>query len=126
MTADDLQVVVSATPGSIAMLLEGSIWHGAIVLDAPAELPNGTRVRIEPVPAPSPPPASTTGRVPIASLQAIKEQLQRERENPPPAGPTMAERMKDFLGHEVDLPADAASRVDHYLEHGVPRAESGT
>jgi hypothetical protein len=38
----------------------------------------------------------------------------------------LAERLKDFIGHEVNLPADAASRVDHYLVHGLPRAESGS
>ncbi len=107
------------------MLLEGSILDGAIVLDDRADLPDGTRVRIEPVPAPLAPPAGPPGRKPIASLQALKEKLKRERENPSPPGPTLAERMKDFIGHEVDLPADAASRVDHYLVHGLPRAESG-
>ena len=95
-------------------MFEGSILDGAIVLDSPADLPDGTRVRVEPVAAP--------GRQPIASLQAIKEKLKRERENPPPAGPTLAERMKDFIGHEVDLPADAASRIDYYLAHGLPHA----
>ena len=103
------------------MLLEGSVLNGSIVLDEPTAMPDGTRVRIEPILTP---PDFVPTRKPIASLRAIKEKLARERENPPPPGPTLAERLKDFIGHSIDLPADAASRVDYYLEHGLPPAES--
>ncbi len=102
------------------MSLEGSILDGAIVLDDRADLPDGTRVRIEPVPAPSPVSVGTPGRKPIASLQALKETLERERENPPPPGPTLAERLKDFIGAVDDLPEDASVNVDHYL-YGHPK-----
>ncbi len=96
------------------MLLEGSVQNGSIVLDEPSALPNGTRVRIEEIPLV--PPA----RVPIASLQAIKEKLSRERDNPPPPGPTLAERLKDFIGSVDDLPEDASINLDHYL-NGHPK-----
>ena len=91
------------------MLFEGSILGGAIVLDSPADLPDGTRVRVEPVAAP--------GRQPIASLQAVKEKL--ERENPPPAGPTISESMAPFIGCLDGLPPDAATNHDYYIRHGL-------
>ena len=97
------------------MLLEGSVQNGSIVLDQPSTLPDGTRVRIEEI-------AVAPARVPIASLQAIKEKLARERDNPPPPGPTLAERLKDFMAHEVDLPPDASSKIDYYLANGFPQS----
>jgi hypothetical protein len=93
------------------MLLEGSIVEGAIVLDEPANLPEGTRVRVEAI------------CQPIASLEALKQLLNQERDHPRPAGPLLAERLKDFLVHNIQLPADAASRVDSYLQQGFPPAE---
>jgi hypothetical protein len=73
------------------MLLEGSVLNGTIVLDTPANLPDGTRVRIEPVVAPAKTP-----------------------------GPTLAERLKDIIGAVDNLPEDAAANVDHYL-YGHPK-----
>ena len=99
------------------MLLEGSIVDGAIVLDEPSDLPDGTRVRIEAV--------MVTERKPIASLESLKELLKRERGNSSAPGPTLAVRLKDFIAHEVELPNDTASRVDHYLEHGLPPIQVG-
>ena len=96
------------------MLLEGSVRNGSIVLDEPSALPDGTRVRIEEI------PAAVPARVPISSLQAIKEKLARERDNPPPPGPTLADRLKDFIGSVDDLPEDASTNLDHYL-YGHPK-----
>ena len=113
------------------MFLEGSIFNGAIVLDESTTLPDGTRVRVEPIAAPAPTadaaPSATPARKPIASLRAVKERLARERANPPPAdGPTLAERLKDFISHNVELPPDASLRIDFYLEHGLPHPERAT
>lgn len=44
------------------MQLEGVIVNGRVELAAPADLPDGTRVRVEPIPAASAAPERTTGR----------------------------------------------------------------
>jgi len=67
------------------MFLEGSIFNGAVVLDESATLPDGTRVRIEPV-------ETHAVRQPIACLQTIMEKLARGRDSPEP-GPTLAEAL---------------------------------
>ena len=77
------------------MTLIGQIVGGQVVLDTPAALPDGTRVRIEPLP------------------------------NGPPAEPaerpkTLAERWPNVAGEVVDLPPDASVNVDHYL-YGHPK-----
>jgi hypothetical protein len=76
------------------MLLEGHVENGQIVLDQPAELPEGARVRVEVV-APPPRPASEI--------------------------PTLLERLKGFVG-VLELPADAALNHDHYL-YGTPKKQ---
>ena len=108
------------------MFLEGHLEDGRVVLDAPTDLPDGTRVRVEPVPVSAPSPApipvpASTERKPIACLQELKAKLARERDNLPPPGPTLSERLKDFIGHEVDLPPDAATNHDYYIRNGLPR-----
>jgi hypothetical protein len=103
------------------MLLEGHVENGQIVLDSPAALPDGTRVRVEAIsaaPSVGAPPVAV-GK-PIDSLQAIKERIARERSNPAP-GPTLAERYKIFLDHQLELPPDAAANHDFYLQHGLPK-----
>jgi hypothetical protein len=85
------------------MLLEGEVINGAIVLDPPATLPEGTKVRVEV----------------MSSLQAAAEWVERARREPE-TGPTLAERMARSMGVGVDLPADLAERHDHYI-HGSGR-----
>jgi hypothetical protein len=101
------------------MLLEGHVENGSIVLDSPADLPNGTKVRVEV----------------MTSLQASKEQIERWRFEPDPGptlaervdsangsgpAPTLLERLKDFVGVLDGLPEDAATNHDHYL-YGAPK-----
>lgn len=78
------------------MLLQGTIHDGAILLDAPANLPEGAYVQIEvkTVTAPAPP-----GR---------------------PGQSTLAERLLKHAGTVSDLPADMADQHDHYI-HGTPQ-----
>ncbi|MSR54903.1 MAG: hypothetical protein EXS09_16695 [Gemmataceae bacterium] len=46
-----------------AMFLEGQLEDGRVVLDAPTDLPNGTRVRVEPVPLLVDPPPKKSTRI---------------------------------------------------------------
>lgn len=66
----------------------GEVKNGVIVLEEKASLPEGLKVRIEP--------------------------LEAEE------APTLAERLKDFIGKATGLPSDMARNHDHYL-HGQPR-----
>lgn len=75
------------------MLLEGHVQNGQIVLDEPADLPDGARVRVEVVP-PKP--------------------------QPEPDIPTLYERLKPVIGIATNLPEDAARNHDHYL-YGTPK-----
>ena len=74
------------------MTLEGHVVNGQIVLDAPASLPEGTKVRVEVLPAPA---TSTDSR-------------------------TLYERLQPFAGILDGLPEDAALNHDHYL-YGAPK-----
>jgi hypothetical protein len=75
------------------MSLEGRIREGTVVFDAPVSLPEGTRVRVEPVAE----PASESGE-----------------------GQSMLEILGDVVGSIDDLPPDLAEQHDHYL-YGTPK-----
>ena len=79
------------------MQLEGVIVNGRVEFDAPADLPEGTRVRVEPV-AVEPP----TG------------------EKPPEGKPlsSLAQRMLALAGKAKGLPPDMAENHNHYI-HGT-------
>ena len=79
------------------MTLTGQIIAGRVVLDAPAELPDGTRVRVEP----------------LGNGAASKPE---STEKPK----TLAERWPTMADEVVDLPPDASINVDHYL-YGHPK-----
>jgi hypothetical protein len=70
------------------LTFEGHIENGVAVFDQPVSLPEGLKVRIEPVVAPTP---STSKRQ------------------------TLAERFKGFIGAVDGLPADMAENHDQYL-----------
>ena len=76
------------------MTYEGHVEQGMVVLDEPAALEEGTRVRIEVLPA---------AHVP-----------EQERI------PSLAERLAPVIGKAKSLPSDAAENHDHYL-YGAPR-----
>lgn len=75
------------------MSIFGQVIDGQIVLDDPKSLPNGVRVRIEPIESNSTDEGQT---------------------------PTLLERLGDFVGSVQGLPADASRNVDHYL-YGHPK-----
>ena len=75
------------------MTFEGRIHEGAVVFDQPVALPEGTRVRVEPVAA----PVSTVGE-PRSLLDILG----------------------DVVGAIDDLPEDFAAQHDHYL-YGTPK-----
>lgn len=83
------------------MLLEGHVEDGRIVLDQPAALPEGTKVRVQVMT----PNEVIAERIRLAKLA-------------PDIGPTLAERMARSVGTALDLPEDFATRHDHYI-HGV-------
>ena len=85
------------------MEFTGRVENGSIVLDPPAKLPEGARVRVQL----------------LTSLQAAAERVARARAEPDTA-PTLAERMARVMGTAVDLPTDLAERHDHYI-HGSDR-----
>ena len=73
------------------MNFTGHILDGAVVLDQPVGLPNGTKVRVEPIA-----PSESDAR------------------------PTFLERLGDVVGKAGGLPEDASNNVDHYL-YGHPK-----
>ena len=66
----------------------GEVKNGVIVPEESVSLPEGTKVRFEPLET---------------------EEI-----------PTLAERLKDFIGTAPGLPCDMARNHDHYL-HGQPK-----
>lgn len=77
------------------MEYRGHIENGAVVLDEPAELPEGTAVNVQPV----------------GKVRTVKTRRQP---------PTLYERLKPVIGKAKGLPADAALNHDHYL-YGLPK-----
>jgi hypothetical protein len=71
------------------MSLTGHVHNGVVVLDEPGALPEGTPVEV--------------------TVRAAAEPGQR---------PSLWDRLADVVGRAEGLPADAASRVDHYLTRG--------
>jgi hypothetical protein len=76
------------------MTLSGHVLNGVVVLDDPVHLPEGTKVRIEPV-------------------EPVAEQPEKE-------AATLYERLKLVIGQAQGLPEDASLQVDHYL-YGHPK-----
>jgi hypothetical protein len=70
------------------MTFEGHIQNGVAVFDQPVSLPDGLKVRIEPI---------------------------VEAATPDGSRKTLAERFKAFIGTVDDLPADMAKNHDKYL-----------
>lgn len=84
------------------MQLEGVIVNGRVELDAPAELPEGTRVRVEPIPAETPPaetPEVPKAEKPLTSLNKL---------------------LLSLAGKAKGLPPDMAEQHDHYI-HGTKK-----
>ena len=73
------------------MTYRGHVENGTVVLDQPAELPDGARVEIRLVHA------------------GQDTDTQEERV------PTVAERLAPFIGRLKGLPADLSANHDHYL-----------
>jgi hypothetical protein len=85
------------------MQLEGVIVNGRVELDAPAELPEGTRVRIEPIAAETQPAGTPEG---------------------PKAGKPLTELNRFLLsiaGTAKGLPPDMAAQHDHYIRGAKKR-----
>ena len=83
------------------MLYEGTVKGGVVVLAGDHPLAEGTRVRVEPLPAGAAAPSGDA--VPTPALQ-----------------PTLGQRLMKFAGRARGLPPDAARNHDHYL-YGTPK-----
>ena len=93
------------------MSFTATVENGAIILPPDIVLPNGTEVRIEPVPAKDP---ETFG-------EAFKEfiGIVKDEQHMPPLK-TIAERYRGIIGAVKDGPTDLADNHDHYL-YGLPK-----
>ena len=76
------------------MVYMGHVENGSIVLDEPADLPNGALVKIE----------------------LATEVLTADEDS----GPSFTQRFAEVLGKAQSLPKDAAENQDHYL-YGVAK-----
>ncbi len=74
---------------------KGHIENGGVVLDEPADLPDGTAVNV----------------LPAGKVRGVKTRRQP---------PTLYERLKPVIGKAKGLPPDAALNHDHYL-YGLPK-----
>lgn len=83
------------------MQLEGVIVDGRVEFDTPAELPEGTRVRVEPVPA-EPPKEGVPETQPEKPLTALNRLL------------------LSVAGKAKGLPPDMAEQHNHYI-HGTKK-----
>jgi hypothetical protein len=75
--------------------LEGRIENGRVVFDGPVPLPEGTPVRVEPLP---------------------------ETSVAPPAAISFLEQLGNVVGAIHDWPEDLAINHDHYL-YGTPKRQ---
>ena len=71
------------------MTYRGRVQNGAVVLDEPAELPEGAQVEV-----------------------AVLGEFQQDRDVLPP---TLYDQLKDFIGIANDIPSDGSTNLDHYL-----------
>ncbi len=69
------------------MTVRGHMQNGVVVLDCPAEIPDGAEVEVHVVPS-------------------------AEAPGPPP---TLYERLRPFVGKLEGMPGDLAENHDHYL-----------
>jgi hypothetical protein len=83
------------------MQLEGVIVDGRVEFDTPADLPEGTRVRVEPVPA-EPPKEEVAEAQPEKPLTALNRLL------------------LSVAGKAKGLPPDMAEQHNHYI-HGTKK-----
>lgn len=74
------------------MEIRGKVNGGAVILDEPGALPDGTVVRVDPV----------------------------EEAEAPPAAESLGEMLRGLAGIAKGLPPDLARNHDHYL-HGRPK-----
>lgn len=70
----------------------GHVKGGAILLDEPVDLPEGS----------------------VVSIELVK------RSNDTEVVPSLAERLADIIGIATELPSDGAENHDHYL-YGTPK-----
>jgi len=77
------------------MSFTGHVQDGAVVMDEPLPLPNGTAVEVNPMPVIPPSPDVMKPR-------------------------TLNERLNEFIGCLKYLPEDASVQHDHYI-YGTPK-----
>jgi len=78
------------------MTYRGHVKNGVVVLDQPAELPEGAEVDV-----------------------TVRTEPRTEKDDEKPI-PTLADRLRNVIGTVKGLPRDLAENHDHYL-YGVPK-----
>lgn len=80
------------------MTFKGHVQNGVVVFDEPATIPEGTVVEVV--------------------VCQVSHQVSQSDDS---TAPSLWDRLKDVAGKADGLPADASTRVDHYLTHGLPQ-----
>lgn len=80
------------------MVVSGHVENGKIILDEEITLPEGQKVEVTVV------NGTTTGKMASSEL------------------PSLAERMRSYIGSIEGMPSDLALNHDHYL-HGQPKRQ---
>lgn len=93
------------------MELEGIVHHGVVVLDESAAIPEGTRVRIEPLNN-----QLCAGATRVASSSVDLSEVDQTKT----LGATLIEQLRPYMVDAPDLPSDLALQHDHYL-YGTPK-----
>jgi len=87
------------------MTHRGHVKNGVVVLDPPADLPEGAEVEVRLVERAA---AAAAAAAATAAAAAAAE------------GPTFYEQLQDVIGIAEGLPPDLAENHDHYI-HGRPK-----
>lgn len=96
------------------MVFRGHIKDGRVVTDEAVDLPNGTKVNIEPR-------ARTAKRVSKKRSPATTSKRAKPKARKRVAKKkSLYDALKPFIGIATDLPPDAALNHDHYL-YGAPK-----
>ena len=89
------------------MTYQGHFQNGVVILDEAAIVADGVKVRVEIL------PLASSADVTVCDDSNCGTSASE-------SGPSLYDRMKDFVGTAENLPADAATNIDHYL-YGAPK-----
>lgn len=100
-------------------MLRGFVKDGSIIIPGGIDLPDGTRVRIEPANS-TPAAKSVRSKTAAPKRKPVATKSSKPKSKSPKS---FAALSKSLAGSIKDLPADASRNVDHYL-YGHKRRSS--